>query len=518
MKYILGIDIGTSSTKTVAFDTEGRQLARSAQGYPLNAPVPGAAEQDADEILRAVEQTAVDAIANGGLDPSQLLGLSFSAAMHTLLLLDAEHRPLMPLLTWADSRSDRLVPDIYQQDPGLYARTGLPIHPMSPVVKLAWLSQEQPDLFEKAARIVSIKEYVLHRLCDEWVVDLSIASTTGLLNLEQQTWDKGALQIAHIRPNQLSRIVPTTYQLSLQPDQARKLTIAASTPVIVGASDGVLANLGVGAIARGTAAITLGTSGAVRQVIDQPKLEPNAQLFCYALTADRWVMGGAVNNGGFTLQWTRDSLVPYSVSPDEVCEMNDEFCEMNVEPSSSTYERLTKMARGVAPGAEGLIFHPHLLGERSPLWNAQARANFFGLGRHHGQAHLVRAVMEGVIYNLQSVFAALESAGGEVETLRASGGFALSDLWQQILADVFERQILVPAVIESSAFGAAVIALVALGEWKTLEEVEERVAIAHIRSPISENVKQYRNILPIYKNLLADLQQHYESLHQAIQN
>ena len=509
MKYILGIDIGTSSTKTVAFDIAGRQIARSAQKYSLDAPVPGAAEQDADEILQAVVQTITAAIATNELDASQLIGLSFSAAMHTLLLLDENNQPLMPLLTWADSQSDYLVSDIYAQDPDLYARTGLPIHPMSPVVKLAWLSREQPDLFANAARIVSIKEYVLYHLCHEWVVDLSIASTTGFLNLEKQNWDEGALRIAHIQPSQLSRIVPTTYRLSLQSNAAKEMNMRAGTPVIVGASDGVLANLGVGAITPKTAAITLGTSGAVRRVVEQPRTESQTQLFCYALTKSRWVMGGAVNNGGFTLQWTKDSLVPYSIPPDGES-------AATVEPSHSTYERLTKMARKIPPGSEGLIFHPHLLGERSPLWDAQARANFFGLGRNHGQAHLVRAVMEGVIYNLQSVFTALEAASGEIEILRASGGFALSDLWQQILADVFNRQILVPEVIESSAFGAAVLALVALGEWATLEEVEERVAIAHIRTPIPKHVKQYQAILPIYSSLLSDLKQHYKSLHQAI--
>ncbi len=516
MKYIIGIDIGTSSTKAVAFDTQGRQLARSAKGYPLNAPVPGAAEQNADQIVQAATQTVAEVVASVDAEPDQLIGLSFSAAMHTLLLLDDNDQPLMPLLTWADNRSDRMLPSIRAQDPDLYMRTSLPIHPMSPVVKLAWLAEEKPELLKQVARVVSIKEYVLHRWCDEWVIDLSIASTTGFLNLEKQAWDEGALQIAQIKPSQLSKIVPTTHQLSLQADYAQQMEIAQGTPVIVGASDGVLANLGVGAIARGTAAITLGTSGAVRQVVEKPTTESKAQLFCYALTESRWVMGGAVNNGGFTLQWTRDSLVPYSVRPDEACELGDETCMKSVEPSYSTYERLTEMAKTIAPGSEGLIFHPHLLGERAPLWNAQARANFFGLGRNHGQAHLVRAVMEGVLYNMHSVFSALELAGGEVETLRASGGFALSDLWQQILADIFDRQILVPEVIESSAFGAAVVALVALGEWSQLEDVEKRVAIAHIRQPISENVKQYQKILPIYSDLLADLKHHYEHLQRAI--
>lgn len=515
MKYIIGIDIGTSSTKAVAFDTAGRQLARSAKSYPLNAPIPGAAEQDANQIVQAATQTVAEVVSSVSSEPNQLLGLSFSAAMHTLLLLDSDHQPLMPLLTWADNRSDRMTSSVYAQDAELYARTSLPIHPMSPVVKLAWLAQEKPDLLEQAERIVSIKEYVLHRWCDEWVIDLSIASTTGFLNLEQQSWDEGALKVAQIKPNQLSRLVPTTYRLSLQADFAQKMNVAEGTPVIVGASDGVLANLGVGAIAPGTAAITLGTSGAVRQVVKKPKTESKAQLFCYALTPERWVMGGAVNNGGFTLQWTRDSLVPFSVHPDKACDIGDEACLTTVEPSYSTYERLTEMAKTVAPGSEGLIFHPHLLGERAPLWDAQARANFFGLGRNHSQAHLVRAVMEGVLYNMYSVFSALELAGGKVEKLRASGGFALSDLWQQILADIFDRQILVPKVIESSAFGAAVVALVALGEWSQLEDVEESVAIAHTRNPIPENVKQYQKILPIYSDLLADLKQYYARLHQA---
>ncbi|MEM8504036.1 MAG: gluconokinase [Cyanobacteria bacterium P01_D01_bin.1] len=515
MKYIIGIDIGTSSTKAVAFDTKGRQLVRSAKGYPLNAPVPGAAQQDAALIVQAATQTVAEVVASVEATSAQLLGLSFSAAMHTLLLLGEDLLPLMPLLTWADNRSDRLVPSVRAQDPDLYDRTSLPIHPMSPVVKLAWLARERPELFEKATRIVSIKEYVLNCWCGEWVVDLSIASTTGFLNLEKRDWDEGALQVAQIKRSQLSRIVPTTYRLSLQADYAQRMTIPEGTPVVIGASDGVLANLGVGAVAPGTAAITLGTSGAVRQVVEAPKTERKAQLFCYALTESRWVMGGAVNNGGFALQWTRDRLVPYSVQPDEACDIDDQDCMMNVEPSHSTYERLTEMARTVAPGSEGLIFHPHLLGERAPLWNAQARANFFGLGRNHSQAHLVRAVMEGVLYNMHSVFSALELAGGEVETLRASGGFALSDLWQQILADIFDRKILVPEVIESSAFGAAVVGLVALGEWAQLEEVEESVVIAHIRHPISKNVKQYQKILPIYSDLLADLKQHYDRLHQA---
>ncbi len=519
MRYIIGVDIGTSSTKAVLFDTDGQQIGSSAQRYNLRfetgeaAPKsgPGAAEQDANEILQATLSTVSEVIAASKIDVAHLLGLSLSCAMHTLLLVNEAGEPITPIYTWADNRSDPWADFVQRQDSSLYQRTGLPAHPMSPLVKLVWLRKEQPEVFAQAARVVSVKEFVLSRWCEEWVVDLSIATTTGLLNLETLSWDAGALAIAGISPRQLSQLVPTDHTLPISSATAKQTGIRADTPVIVGASDGVLANLGIGAIAPNVAAITLGTSGAVRRMVDRPITSSAAQLFCYALTPDQWVMGGAVNNGGIALQWARDTLVPYTTSPYERREHGS-------EPTASTYERMNQMAETIAPGADGLIFHPYLLGERAPLWNAQARASFFGIGRNHTQAHFVRSVMEGVLYNLHSVFAALEEAGGEVTTLRASGGFAHSEVWQQMLADIFDRPIEIPLVIESSAFGAAVLGLVALGEWPSVALVAEKVAIAHIRKPIAENVARYQKILPIYAALSADFCHYYEALQQAIEN
>ena len=533
MKYVIGLDIGTSSTKAVLFNTEGKQVARCAQQYELRSPEAGAAEQDPEDILQAATQTVTDVVAQSGIAASALVALSFSCAMHTLLLIDKDNQPITPLFTWADNRSDRYT-HFAKQNPSfksasaqtspqvslhtspqnslqtsLYERTGIPAHPMSPAIKLIWLRHEYPDVFQNAARIVCIKEYILWHWCQEWVVDCSMASTTGLLNIHDSGWDAPTLSLAGIRKEQLSPIVPTTYQLALGRDYAKQMRLVAGMPVVVGASDGVLANLGVGAIAPDTAAITLGTSGAVRRVIKSPKTEPETQLFCYALTQTQWVMGGAVNNGGITLQWARDSLVPYSIAPEEQS-------AIGTEPSASTYERMNAMARTVSPGSEGLVFHPYLLGERSPLWNAQASASFFGLSRQHSQAHLVRAVMEGVIYNMHVVFQALEKASGPIEKLRASGGFAHSTLWQQILADVFNRPIEIPTVIESSAFGAAGLALVALGEWESLSVVEEKGEIRCDRQPIEENVSRYQKILPVYASLSAALTNHYEALQQAM--
>ncbi|MEO0887844.1 MAG: gluconokinase, partial [Cyanobacteria bacterium J06648_10] len=296
MRYVIGVDIGTSSTKAVLFDTNGRQVGRCSQGYELRSPELGAAEQNPDDILQAATQTTAKVVVESGIDPQQLVGISFSAAMHTLLLMGEDNQPITPMYTWADNRSDRWAMGVRSQDPDLYQRTSLPAHPMSPVVKMAWLKDKQPETFARAARVVSIKEYVLWHWCGEWVVDLSIASTTGFLNLRQRDWDEGALKVAWIHRGQLSELVATMHKLSLREKAAEKMGISADVPVIVGASDGVLSNLGVGAIAPKTAAITLGTSGAIRQIVGEPKTAEEAQLFCYALTDDQWVMGGAVNN------------------------------------------------------------------------------------------------------------------------------------------------------------------------------------------------------------------------------
>jgi gluconokinase len=525
--YIIGVDIGTSSTKAVLFDTDAQQIGSSAQRYTLRfsseavTPTrgPGAAEQDASEILQATMATVAEVIAASGIEPSELLGLSFSCAMHTLLLVDEVGEAITPIYTWADNRSDRAATFVQQQDSGLYQRTGIPPHPMSPLVKLVWLRKEQPAVFAKAARVVSVKEYVLNHWCGEWVVDVSIATTTGLLNLAELNWDAGALALAGIEPHQLSQIVPTTHTLVIKGAIAQEIGVRANTPVIVGASDGVLANLGIGAISADIAAITLGTSGAVRRVVDRPITNSAAQLFCYALTPDRWVMGGAVNNGGIALQWTRDTLVPYSPSSPYKHREHRQYAGASgaLEPTASTYEHLTQMAKTTAPGAEGLIFHPFLLGERAPLWDAQARASFFGIGRNHTQAHFVRAVMEGVLYNLHSVFSALITTGGDVQTLRASGGFAHAEVWQQMLADIFNRPIEIPMVIESSALGAAVLGLVALGEWADIEGVSDRIKIAQTRTPIADNARRYQKLLPIYTDLLTGFTAQYAALQQALE-
>ncbi|WEG11949.1 gluconokinase [Pullulanibacillus sp. KACC 23026] len=500
--YILGVDIGTTSTKSVLFTEKGEVVAKHNIGYPLSTPNPSTAEQDPEEIYQAVLGTMKEALNKSSVKPEEVLCVSFSSAMHSLIAVDEKGKPLTQCITWADNRSEKWAEKIKNEMNGheIYLRTGTPIHPMSPLSKLTWMRHEKQDLFSKAAKFISIKEYVFYKLFNEYVIDYSIASATGLFNLKELNWDSEALEVAGVTPEQLSTPVPTTHYLKgLKPDMAESIGLAMDIPFILGASDGCLSNLGVNAIEFGSVAVTIGTSGAIRTVADRPITDPKGRTFCYALTENHWVIGGPVNNGGMTFRWVRDELAASEV---------ETAGRLGMDP----YEVLTRIASKVSPGSDGLLFHPYLAGERAPLWNANARGSFFGLGMHHKKEHLIRAVLEGVIYNLYSVLLALEELIGQPKKVLATGGFARSELWRQMMADIFDQEVIVPESFESSCLGAAILGLYALGKVDTLTVVSDMVGDTHRHHPIPENVAIYQELVPIYLSLYRKLDDEYSRI------
>jgi len=506
--FVLGVDIGTTSTKAVLFDTSGGILAQSNVEYPLLSPVPFAAEQDPDQILRAVMKAVRTSLeksveaAGGPAAGEGLLCVAFSAAMHSLIAMDKVGNPLTQCITWADNRSAawarRLKEELGGHD--IYMRTGTPIHPMSPLPKLLWLRDTKPDVFAAAARFISIKEYVLYRLFGRYVVDWSIASASGLFNMAALDWDSGALAVAGIDRSRLSELVPPTFALrGLNAGAAAEMRLSPDTPFIVGANDGALSNLGLAAIAPGVVAVSLGTSGAVRTVTSQPRPDPQERTFCYALTASHWVVGGPVNNGGMVFRWIRDELATAE---------SETARRLGLDP----YDVLTKIAERVPAGSEGLIFHPYLAGERAPLWNANARGSFFGLAMHHRKEHMIRAALEGVMFNLYSVLLSVERVTGPAARIEATGGFARSPLWRQMMADVFNREVHIPESHESSCLGAAVLGLYAMERISSIEAVSGMVGSLHRHRPEPEQVRRYAALLPIFLDLPAQLHEQYERI------
>lgn len=496
MRYFLGIDIGTTHTKAVASTEDGKTFFESKRGYELLQPQPGYEEQDVQVILDAViavtKETFEHIPANDTVN-----GIGFSAAMHSILPVDKDGKPLYNAITWADTRSKKEAWQISQHPLGkeVYLNTGIPIHPMSPLCKIVWFREQRPDLFARAYKFISIKEYIFFSLFGKYIVDHSIASATGLFNISEKQWDRKALEIAGIDESKLSTPVTTIHSAyELLPHYQRLFGTKKPIPFVAGASDGCLANLGSGAILHGDTALTIGTSGAVRMTVREPIRSKSDNLFTYVLADDIYVRGGAINNGGIVLKWLTELFL------------------WKDDKKESNYDELLSLASKVDPGSEGLLFLPYLLGERAPVWDADARGVLTGLTMKHKKEHMIRAALEGISFTLYQIIKELESSYGPVKEIYASGGFVKSSFWVQLIADITGKKIKVADMPDASAMGAAYLAMYATGFLKDLEEVKRFVPVSKVYEPsapvhqiYSERFNIFHLLYPKHKDDFAAL-------------
>lgn len=455
--FVLGVDIGTTGCKTIAVDRAGQILAEGEASYPVLAPRPGWAEQDPDAVRHGVREAVRQCLTRVEGAPR---ALAFGGALHSLVPLDVHDRPLMPALIWGDTRSATQAAALQARKDAhaLYARTGCPAHPMYPLSKILWLRQAAPELWTRAARFVSVKEYVLYEWTHAWRVDESLAVGSGLLNLYTLDWDEQALELARIARERLSPLAPSIERAGeIRPELARDLGLPSGTPLILGASDAALSSLGAGALKPGVFVAMIGSSGAIRTFAPRPRVDERGRTWCYLLDKSHYLVGGAINNAGLVLRWFADNFAGNA--------------------GGDAYELLVREAGEVGAGAAGLIFLPFLTGERSPGWNPRARGVLFGLSLHHSRRHVARAILEGVAFRLRSVLEALEEVAGRAATLRVSGGFVHSPLWVQITADVLGRTLDVPSTANTSALGAAWWGWHALGDPSDLSAVVDKIAV-----------------------------------------
>jgi gluconokinase len=491
---VLGVDVGTSNAKCVAFADGARPVATAVQGYGLRVPEPGAAEQDPHEVFEAVVAAVGRVVAEVG--PSSVSRVGFSAAMHSVVPVDEHGDPLMSAITYADMRS-RAETEWLRNNGGMtvYRRTGTPLHPMSPLSKLRWLSAARPDVVAAARWFLSLKDWILWRLTGTLVTDHSTASASGLFNLNEKNWDDAALDAARVTATALPELVPTTHLLEgAGVSGVRGLGLSSRVPFCVGATDGVLANLGVGAVRPGVFGVSVGTSGALRVVVDAPVTDEHGATFCYVLAHDKWVAGGPVSNGGLVLRWLRDN-----------------FGAPETERAEDGYRALDELAARVPPGARGLVFAPYLTGERAPSWDLDARGALIGLTLEHGKPEVVRAAMEGVALSLALVAQSLDHTVPGRVALRATGGFTRSPLWLQIVASALETEIEVPDVGEASCLGAAWLSLVATGDVE-LDDIVDSIVVKRRVAPDAVAAHTYRDLLPLFASLLPELRDHFAKL------
>ncbi|GAA0475925.1 gluconokinase [Actinoplanes capillaceus] len=505
MDVVIGIDTGTTATKGVAAGPAGEIRALTSVHYPLSVPGPGRAELDPRQLTRAAMEALADVAAECRERGDRVIAVSLSSFLHALLPMDAAGRPLGPVVTWADGRSARQCEKIVAAGPAkrLQARTGTPVHPMSPLTKLAWWAEEDPGTLRGTPRWGGVKELIVAALADDpFLVDLSIASGTGLYDIHARRWDDEALAIAGVRPGQLAEVVPTTHALRLSPEVAAAAGLPPDVPLIIGAADGPLANLGVGATPPGVAAVSLGTSGALRTVVDRPTADDAGRLFCYALTEDRWVIGGAVNNAGSVVRWAAQSLAASAPSVPGAQgggpgAQADRAPGVAGEGADDLDAALLAEAAGIRAGSEGLLCLPYLLGERAPWWRPGMRGAYLGLRREHARPHLVRAAVEGVCQQLALVRDSFDAEGCPVTEIRATGGAAASRLWVSVLASALDLPVTVADVPEGTALGACLLARHALGELPDLDRAADLVPTANATHPDPEDAALYRRLRPL---------------------
>ena len=502
-KFMIGVDIGTTSTKAVLFRETGEIVHKANFGYELSTPNVSIAEQDPEDIFEAVVSSISEVMHESKINPKELSFISFSSAMHSVIAIDENDNPLTACITWADNRSYLWAEKLQNDSRGhaIYSKTGTPIHSMSPLSKIMWLENDHPSVAKKTKKYIGIKEYVFYKLFQKYIVDYSIASAMGLMNLESLTWDSDALQAVGITEDKLSSLVSTKDIITgCNPNDAKKMGISTETKFVIGASDGVLSNIGVGAINEGDIAVTIGTSGAIRTMTSQPKTDAKGRIFCYALTEDHWILGGPVNNGGIVLRWLRDELAAKEV-------------EAAKRLGKDPYDILTDIADQVEAGSNGLLFHPYLAGERAPFWNPNMRGSFIGLTLNHKKEHMIRAVLEGVMFNLYSVLIALIEVMDEpVSSIKATGGFSQSKLWRQMMSDIFEADVTIPKSYESSCLGACLLGLYAEEKIANFEAVHEMVGTTYQHTPQEEQVKAYRELVSIFINTSRALEPEYNKL------
>ena len=503
MEYMIGVDLGTTSTKAVLFDDRNQVVASANKGYKLYRDAPDMAEEDLDEIFEALIDALSEVVRAAKLQgDDKIAAVSFSSAMHSLIAFDQDWQPLTRVITWADTRAVKYTEELKATGLGqeIYSQTGTPIHPMAPLSKLLWLRAEHADIFNQAAHYMGIKEYLFHRLFGTNKMDISLASGTGLFNIFKLDWDEQALAVTGITKAQLpTPVEPYEYETTMAPEYAAVIGISADTPFVYGAGDGPLSNLGVNAVKPGVAAITIGTSGAIRVVSDQPVIDPKGRTFTYALDKDHWVVGGPVNNGGDVFRWARDNMFDAEKSTAALLGVD-------------AYDLMTQIAARVPAGSDGLIFHPYLGGERAPIWDANARGSFFGLNHGHTRAHMLRSVLEGITFNVYMVSLALEEVVGDLKAIQATGGFARSPLWRQMFADIFEQPVTVPEAFESGSLAAVIVAQKALGLIDDLYDIEQYVGSSNTYQPMPENFEAYRELAPIFIRLSRQLQTEYDSI------
>ncbi len=499
MECIITIELGTNAVRVFAFDLKGNLISSAKGSYPTFHSDPDYSEQDPEQIFITMLYVLKNLVIEK-LQPQryQVQSICFIASMHSVLAIDSQGVPLGNLITWADNRGKKEALELKSSALGkkLYDATGTPIHPMSPLVKIAWLRKNDSTRFSQTYKFLTLKSYIVQQLTGEYVIDYSLASATGLLNIGTLKWEQSALDYAGITADKLPELTSVFYTPGkLRKEYQTSLGLPDNTRIMIGSSDGCMATLGAGVWSEDKATITVEDSGAVRVIGKQVLRDERQRFFNYLLTENHYISGGPTNNGGIIFEWFAQQFGDFK-GPFDI---------------EYTMENLIHEASNVGVGSEGLLFLPYLLGERAPLWNPNARGSYFGLNIKHERRHFIRATIEGILFEIYSIGKILEEHRS-FSSLSVNGSFATIPFCTQLLADIFNKPVSTINISNSIGLGAFLLNATDMGIYANLEEAARSVVFKETFYPRNHDHKVYASNFEIFERLSAKLGDEFEAI------
>lgn len=506
-KYLLAHDLGTSGNKAVLFTIDGRLVDSKVHPYDTTYSNTNWAEQNPSSWWEAVCQSTQDLVQD--IDPSEIAAVAFSGQMMGCLCVDRNGVPLRDHILYSDQRSVAEETEILEKiDPvEFYNITGHRASASYSAAKLMWVKKNQPDIYKQTHKMLHAKDYINFRLTGNMATEYSDASGTNLLDLTARSWSETLVSITGIDGEKLPELKSSTDVVGTITKEAAAATgLVSGIPVVAGAGDGVCAGVGVGSVKPGATYNYLGSSSWIATTSETPIFDSRMRTFNWAHAVPGYVHPcGTMQTAGSSYAWLRNEI---GLSEQREAEASGE----------SPYELMNRQIEQSPVGARGLLFLPYLLGERTPRWDPDAKGAFVGLTLSHTRADLLRAVLEGVTLNL-GIIVDIFKERVPIEEVIVIGGGAKGRIWRQIMADVYDAEILKPKVLEeATSMGAAVIAGVGAGVFKDFSAAERFVDIESRQSPDPANQRVYRKLAPLFdesyhalKSIFATLSQFHHS-------
>jgi xylulokinase len=493
---LLGIDVGTSGTRAVLLDSDGRVLGSATAAHPaFTSPHPGWAEQNPDDWWAAVCSAIPECLTRGKTAASEISGVALTGQMHGLVLLDRDGRVLRPSIIWCDQRTEVECSEITEKIGAarLIELTANPALTNFTLPKIWWVQKHEPEVWARAGAILLPKDYIRLRLSGSRATDVADASGTLLFDVANRQWSRAMMEASRLNPD----LLPTVFESCeisghVSDEGARATGLRAGIPIVTGAGDQAAGAVGAGIVRPGTVSATIGTSGVVFAATAGPVRDPAGRIhtFCHAVP-QRWHVMGVTQSAGYSLRWFRDQF------------------GAGGDPAGDAYERLMTEADAAPAGADGLLWAPYLMGERTPYLDPLARGALVGISATHTRAHVIRAILEGVAFSLRDTLTIFAELKIPVESIRLSGGGARGSLWRQIQADVYGMPVGVLEVEEGPAYGAALLAGVGVGAWPSVEKAcDATVRVSKRIEPVPRDVAlmnrqyvAYRKLYPALRDI-----------------